>query len=125
MKNINEYSEKAGALFLIEHHTIGNLRDEADLNNAKYHAFQTVNFIEDLLLNIDGTIEEKIKFLSKIKEEIPKFYGKNNADVDNGHGLCKEKNCKNYATKDYNGHDHWVCDYHYTKLNDDFDEEYR
>ena len=42
----------------------------------EYHAEQTVNFVEDLLLNIDGTIEEKIQFLSKIKEEIPKFYGK-------------------------------------------------
>lgn len=76
MKNINEYNETDGALFLIEQHTIGSLRDEADLNNAKYHAEQTVNFVEDLLLNIDGTIEEKIQFLSKIKEEIPKFYGK-------------------------------------------------
>ena len=76
MKKIEEYSEKAGALFLIEQHTIGNLRDEADLDNAKYHAQQTIGFIEDLLLNIDGTIEEKIQFLSKIKEEIPKFHGK-------------------------------------------------
>lgn len=63
MKNINEYSEKAGALFLIEQHTIGNLRDEGDLDNAKYHAEQTVNFVEDLLLNIDGTIEEKLNNL--------------------------------------------------------------
>jgi hypothetical protein len=35
MKNINEYNENDGALFLIEQHTIGSLRDEADLNNAK------------------------------------------------------------------------------------------
>jgi hypothetical protein len=76
MKKIDEYSEKAGALFLIEQHTIGNLRDEADLDNAKYHAQQTIGFIEDLLLNIDGTIEEKIQFISKIKEELPKFHGK-------------------------------------------------
>ena len=77
MRKIEEYSEKACALFLIEQHTIGsNLRDEADLDNAKYHAQQTIDFIEDLLLNIDGTIEEKIQFLSKIKEEIPKFHGK-------------------------------------------------
>jgi hypothetical protein len=125
MKKIEEYSEKAGALFLIKQHTIGNLRSEEDLDNAKYHAEQTVSFIEDLLLNIDGTIEEKIQFISKIKEEIPKFYGNNSTDDDNEHGLCKEKNCENYATKDYNGHDHWVCDYHYNKLNDDFDEDYR
>ena len=42
----------------------------------KYHAQQTVSFIEDLLLNIEGTIEEKIVFLSKIKEEVPKFHGR-------------------------------------------------
>ena len=60
---ISECSDRAGALFLIEQHTIGNLRDEADLDNAKYHAQQTANFIEDLLLNIDGTIEEKIEFI--------------------------------------------------------------
>jgi len=76
MKKIDEYSEKTGALFLIEQHTIGNLRDESDLDNAKYHAQQTIGFIEDLLLNIDGTIEEKVEFLSKIKEEIPKFHGR-------------------------------------------------
>lgn len=76
MKKISEYNETSGALFLIEQHTIGNLRDESDLDNAKYHAQQTVNFIEDFLLNIEGTIEEKMLFLSKIKEEIPKFYGK-------------------------------------------------
>jgi hypothetical protein len=76
MKKINECNEKSGALFLIEQHTIGNLRNESDLDNAKYHAKQTVNFIEDLLLNIDGNIEEKINFISKIKEEIPKFHGK-------------------------------------------------
>jgi hypothetical protein len=28
MKKIDDYNEKAGALFLIEQHTIGNLREE-------------------------------------------------------------------------------------------------
>lgn len=41
------------------------------------------------------------------------------------HGICKERSCNEPATKDYNGHEHWVCDYHYDKLNDEFDEEYR
>lgn len=40
-------------------------------------------------------------------------------------GICKERNCKTKAEKDYNGHGHWVCKYHYEKLNDYFDEEYR
>lgn len=39
-------------------------------------------------------------------------------------GICKEKNCKANATADYNGNGHYVCDYHYQKLNDYFDEEY-
>lgn len=41
------------------------------------------------------------------------------------HGICMESNCDKPATKDYNGHGHWVCDRHYDKLNDEFDEEYR
>lgn len=40
-------------------------------------------------------------------------------------GLCKERNCKDDATIDYNGHGHWVCKYHYDKLSDYFEEEYR
>jgi hypothetical protein len=40
-------------------------------------------------------------------------------------GICKEKNCNDTATADYNGHGHYVCDYHNNKLNDYFDEEYK
>jgi len=40
-------------------------------------------------------------------------------------GNCLEDNCEEKATKDYNGHKHYVCDYHYRKLNDEFDEDYR
>ena len=74
MKNIKEYRAPNSALFLIEQHTIGSLRDEADLTNAKYHALKTINFTIDLLKNIDGTIEDKIDFLLKTKDEIPKFH---------------------------------------------------
>lgn len=38
---------------------------------------------------------------------------------------CSEKGCTEKATKDYNGHRYWVCNYHYEKLNNYFDEEYR
>ena len=41
------------------------------------------------------------------------------------HGICKERNCEKEATIDYNQHGHWVCQYHYDKLSDYFDEEYR
>ena len=74
MRKVIEYSDKVGALFLIEQHSIGILRDEADLNNAKYHALQTIYFVEDFLSNIDGTNEEKIELILRIKQEIPKFH---------------------------------------------------
>lgn len=73
MENIQIYSEKAGGLFLIEEHTIGGLRDESDLINAQHHALVTIEFTLDIMKNIEGTIEEKIDFLLKTKEEIPKF----------------------------------------------------
>ena len=41
------------------------------------------------------------------------------------HGICKEQNCEDIATIDYNGNEHWVCKYHYKKLNNDFDEDYK
>ena len=40
-------------------------------------------------------------------------------------GICKEKNCKQKATNDYNGCKYYVCAYHYKKLNNEFDEEYK
>jgi hypothetical protein len=40
------------------------------------------------------------------------------------HGICKESNCKKPATKDYNGHNHWVCDYHYETLTKYFEDNY-
>jgi len=38
---------------------------------------------------------------------------------------CMEKNCVRYAVTDYNGHGHYVCQHHFNKLSDYFDEEYR
>lgn len=38
--------------------------------------------------------------------------------------ICKEKNCTNPATTDYNSHKHWVCDKHYKSLTKFFEEEY-
>lgn len=46
-------------------------------------------------------------------------------DKDMGHGKCVEKGCNKFATTDYNGHGHWVCESCDKCLNDYFDEEYR
>lgn len=39
-------------------------------------------------------------------------------------GKCVEKNCTKNATKDYNGHKHFVCDDCYDSLTRYFEEEY-
>jgi len=38
--------------------------------------------------------------------------------------ICMEKGCMDKATRDYNGMDYWVCDYHNEKLNKEFEEDY-
>ena len=40
-------------------------------------------------------------------------------------GICVEKGCCKGATKDYNGHKHFVCDSCYDHLNNEFDEDYK
>lgn len=76
MEDINEYNETMVARNLIHNHTIGGLRDNTDLDNAKYHAKISIGFVNDILTNIKGTSEDKIKFLDKLSKEIPKFTGK-------------------------------------------------
>ncbi len=61
-----------------------------------------------------------------MKQEVPNSIVAKNVVADvSDRGICKEKNCEKKAIIDYNGHGHWVCRYHYDKLNDQFDEEYR
>ena len=55
-----------------------------------------------------------------IKCSISDLYAKFDAER-NQNKKCVEGNCKEMATKDYNGHGHWVCDRHYEKLSNDFD----
>lgn len=68
MENINKYGIPHCALWLINEHTIGDLRDEADLDISKYHSLETINFAIDFFKEIEGTTEEKIEFLLKVKE---------------------------------------------------------
>lgn len=72
-KNINEQHENHLAQFLIKEHTIGGLRDRADLDNAIYHSKKSLNLAKDLILNFSGTEEEKIAFVEKIIVDLDKF----------------------------------------------------
>jgi len=72
-KDIKEFPVKNAAWFLIDQHIIGDLRDSVDLRNAQFHSQVSVAFALDILKNIKGSINEKIEFLKKSKEEITKF----------------------------------------------------
>lgn len=38
--------------------------------------------------------------------------------------ICMYEGCNDFATKDYNSHEYYVCEHHFDKLNDEFDDEY-
>lgn len=80
---------------------------------------------ENQALHLHGVMQAEGSANSEGAAVGQRSVGTNAEAVAGSHGICKERNCKEPATKDYNGHEHWVCDYHYDKLNDEFDEEYR
>lgn len=84
---------------------------------------ESLTYDHQISVKID--IENKVKNLKEQLSEVNKsaIGGVSNC-ADKGHGICMEKNCNEHATIDYNGHGYWVCDYHYNKLSDEFDEEY-
>ena len=74
---------------------------------------------------LDTTKADHEKNIDYATELINQFKKNVCTNTDKGHGICIEKGCNNYATKDYNGHGHWVCGKCYNNLNKYFDEEYR
>ncbi len=67
---------KAAAHSLLLDHSIdGTFRDESDIQIAKYHVEQTINFTLNIL-NDTSTIEEKRQLIADINNELPKFKAK-------------------------------------------------
>jgi hypothetical protein len=58
---------------LLGAHTIGDLRDEADFQNAKYHSKQSLHFARGLLENFKGNIDDMKVFIDKALVDIEKF----------------------------------------------------
>lgn len=75
-----------------------------------------------------GKINEKaVKALaqySTLTAPAEKIEGSISEGEDKGLGLCLECKKRN-ATKDYNGHKHYVCDPCYNSLSNYFEEEYK
>ena len=71
--NIKDFHENTCANFLLEEHTIGSLRDKSDFNTAVHHAKTSLIFAKDLILNINGTNEEKAEFINKVILDYDKF----------------------------------------------------
>lgn len=62
------------------------------------------------------------------KEQLKKRlndFGRGIHNGDRGFGKCQEGKCEEWASKDYNGHGHYVCERHYDKLSEEFDNEYK
>lgn len=76
MKDLKNIQQGELAQFLIHEHSFGTLRDEADLNNAKFHTTQSITLVLDFIKNIVGSNEDKIEYLEKELNEIEKFHGK-------------------------------------------------
>lgn len=72
-KKITDLHENFCAQYLIEAHTIGGIRNEADFNNIKHHCIKSLLFTKDLIKNIKGTDKEKSDFIDKIILDLGKF----------------------------------------------------
>lgn len=71
--HIKDFHENFASQLLIKAHCIGAMRDESDFETVKYHIEQTLAFAKDIILNIEGTNEEKVEFIDKIQADIKKF----------------------------------------------------
>lgn len=68
--------------------------------------------------------EDALAQYSTLTAPADKIEGSISKGEDKGLGLCMECKKRN-ATKDYNGHKHYVCDPCYNSLSNYFDEEYK
>lgn len=73
--HVNELEERTVAYLLLKYHSMGGFRDESDLNISKHHANETLLIIKDIL-ELDGSNEDKLEFIKKLQDEIPKFKAK-------------------------------------------------
>ena len=73
VKHITEFNENFAAQLLIQAHSIAGMRDETDFDNVQYHIAQTLDFAKDIIINIEGTNQEKADFIERIKIDLEKF----------------------------------------------------
>ncbi len=72
-RNIKDLVPITLANFLLQEHGFGVFRNKEDLDLAKAHSLRSLNLVHDILLNIDGTVEDKVSFIEKAMEELEKF----------------------------------------------------
>lgn len=61
---------------LIRLHQIGDIRDQADFDNIKYHIQNTIFFAQAVLMDYDGTNSDKCLHLDAVLEDLNKFVTK-------------------------------------------------
>lgn len=83
------------------------------------------NFIKSASNDFEFALKMRLMFTLGYEGVVDGKWVKKEKEPQVDLGICVEKNCRDKATKDYNGFKYYVCDYHYKKLNDEFDEDYR
>lgn len=61
---------------LIRSHCIGTFRDEADIDNSKYHVSVTLQLVKELLEKCEWTKEELLEAVNSNLEGVEMFHGK-------------------------------------------------
>jgi len=80
--------------------------------------------VNELELIIKQQAEELHLFNSGSKQFTLSVVEDGALNDDQGHGICKEDGCKDFAVIDYNGHGHWNCRICYDRNERYFEEEY-
>lgn len=70
---LSDYHENYASQILIEEHTVGGIRDEADFDTIRFHCYKTLIFTKNFIEAFEGTDEEKTAFLQKVFDDLGKF----------------------------------------------------
>lgn len=72
-KKLSDIHENIIAQNLVEWHTIGDIRHKGDFDNIRHHVAMTVNFVIKVLLDYEGTNQEKADHVAKVITDIDKW----------------------------------------------------
>ena len=70
---LSDYHENYASQVLIDEHSVGGIRDQADFDTIRYHCYKTLIFTKNFIEAFEGTDQEKSDFLQKVFDDLGKF----------------------------------------------------